>query len=62
MRVPDIENVARFGDGFFNGLSKCSVSGGIVEHVQIRRSGEKRLVEGLFVAVFVDDDPFRVTG
>lgn len=55
--------MARFGDGFFNGLAKGSVSGGIVEHVQIRRGGEKRLVEGLFVAVFfLDDYPFRVAG
>lgn len=54
--------MARFGDGFFNGLTECSVSSGVVEHVQIRRRGEKVLVgEALFV-FFFDDDPFGVTG
>lgn len=58
--------MARFGDGFLNGLAKRSVSGGVVEHVQIRRRGEEGLVEIMgeaFVSVVVvfDDDPFRVT-
>lgn len=66
IRVPDIENVARFCDGFFNGLSECCVSGGVVKHVQIRRRSEKGLVaEAWYVVVlvvFLDDDPFGVAG
>lgn len=58
--------MARFGDGFLNGLAKRSVSGGIVEHVQIRRRGEEGLVEimgeAFVVIVVFDNDPFRGTG
>jgi len=62
-RVPDIEDMARFGDGFLNGLAKCLVSGGVIKHVQIRCRGKEGLVEILVEALVIvfNDYPFRVT-
>lgn len=57
--------MARFGDGFFDGVAKRSVSGGVVEHVEIRRRGEEGLVEIVgegFVVVVFDYNPFGGTG
>lgn len=55
--------MARFADGFLNGLAKCRVSGGVIKHVQIRRRGKERLVEilGEALVIVFNDDPFRVT-
>jgi len=56
--------MTRFGDGFLNGLAKCGVSGGVIEHVQIRRRGKEGLVEVLgeaLVVVVFYEDPFRLT-
>lgn len=58
--------MAGSGDGLVNGCTECSVSSGVVEHVQIRRCGEKGIlgiVESLFLwFVFLNDDPLGVSG
>lgn len=64
---PDVENVTRLGDDLIYGFTEAFVAVRVVEHVEVQRRGEERLLEVprfccSTVVLFFDDDPFGVTG
>lgn len=67
MHSPDVENVTGLSDGLINGFAEAFVSVRVVEHVEVGRRGEERLLEVLWsrcstVVLFFDDDPLGVAG
>lgn len=54
--------MARPREGLLDGFVESGVSAGVVEHVEVRRGGEKGFCGVLGVFVFFEDDPFGVSG